>query len=149
MRGGAALQLTIACSILLSMATTLAPEALEESGEAGGQHRTPPFHRGPCTATLPPHQCIGASPPKGINESRHRSRVPFTPGAAMPPPTSSIGGRSGPPGTPGRPFPRISVANGGGTTAHRGCPYLLSSFTETTSPPSREEKKEMEKLWSW
>lgn len=65
------------------------------------------------------------------------------------PATSSIGGRSGPPGTPGRPFPRISVANGGGTTAHRGCPYLLSSFTETTSPPSREEKKEMEKLWSW
>lgn len=31
---GAALRLTIACSILLSMATTLAPEALEESGEA-------------------------------------------------------------------------------------------------------------------
>lgn len=31
---------------------------------------------------------------------------------------------------------------------YRGCPYLLSSFTETTSPPSREEKKEMEKLWS-
>lgn len=31
----------------------------------------------------------------------------------------------------------------------KACPYLLSSFTETTSPPSREEKKEMEKLWSW
>lgn len=33
-RGAAALRLTIACSILLSMATTLAPEALEESREA-------------------------------------------------------------------------------------------------------------------
>lgn len=31
--GGWTLQLTIACSILLSMATTLAPEALEESKE--------------------------------------------------------------------------------------------------------------------
>lgn len=27
--------------------------------------------------------------------------------------------------------------------------YLLSSLTETTSPPSREEKKEMLKLCSW
>lgn len=59
---GAVLQLTIACSILLSMATTLAPEALEETGEAEGQHRTHPFHRGPCTTTPPPNQCIRASP---------------------------------------------------------------------------------------
>lgn len=49
----------------------------------------------------------------------------------------------------GRPFPQISAANGGDAAAHRGRPYLLSSFTETTSPPSKEEKKEMEKLWSW
>lgn len=27
--------------------------------------------------------------------------------------------------------------------------YLLSSLTETTSPPSKEEKKEMEKLCNW
>lgn len=27
--------------------------------------------------------------------------------------------------------------------------YLLSSLTDTTSPPSSEEKKEMEKLCNW
>ncbi|MEE6520541.1 hypothetical protein FKM82_018446 [Ascaphus truei] len=27
--------------------------------------------------------------------------------------------------------------------------YLLSSLTDTTSPPNKEEKKEMEKLCSW
>lgn len=45
---------------------------------------------------------------------------------------------------------RAMAENGGADRGwYRGCPYLLSSFTETTSPPSREEKKEMEKLWSW
>lgn len=46
--------------------------------------------------------------------------------------------------------PRASAEHGGADRGrYRGCPYLLSSLTETTSPPSREEKKEMEKLWSW
>lgn len=94
-----------------------------------------------------PHRASGRPLPKGIRESGQRSRVSFAPGAAMP--RHRINRGSQRPRSPGPPFPRISAANGGGTAAHRGCPYLLSSFTETTSPPSREEKKEMEKLWSW
>lgn len=47
-------------------------------------------------------------------------------------------GRIGPPAEPARRpgMPRLLF-------------YLLSSLTETTSPPRREEKKEMEKLCSW
>lgn len=95
-------QLTIACSILLSIATTLAPEALQKTKKQG--IRTQLKH---CSNK----QALSRS---AVNraESEFLSTVKKTS------------------------YNPIKSA------------YLLSSLTDTTSPPRKDEKKEMEKLCS-
>jgi len=160
--GGAARQLTIACSILLSMATTLAPEALEESREAGSQQRAPehppslgvhaPQDPHPhCNAPgLPLHWGSthrGTPPGCSTSHSTGDPRTGALRAAPQPDPPCSRGTEGPPP--PGATRQPARKTAGEDRGRYRGCPYLLSSFTETTSPPSREEKNEMEKLWSW
>lgn len=97
-------QLTIACSILLSIATTLAPEALQKTKKQG--IRTQLKH---CSS----------------KQALSRSAV----------------NRAG---------PRCSSYRLSKNTSYNPIKsaYLLSSLTDTTSPPRKDEKKEMEKLCS-
>ncbi len=97
-------QLTIACSILLSIATTLAPEALQKTKKQG--IRTQLKY---CSSK----QALSRS---AVN--RAESEMQFL---------STVKKTS---------YNPIKSA------------YLLSSLTDTTSPPRKDEKKEMEKLCS-
>lgn len=93
-----------------------------------------PLPRGVGHRDTPPAQ---AAPHRGFPRRRGSVSPPEHDAPRRPSPGAMHGGAGG------------GAGGGADRGRYRGYPYLLSSFTETTSPPSREEKKEMEKLWSW